>query len=179
MTMDAEAAPPPTDLAEQIRDYFARDRSRMTMMAARKFDVTEQEVVDALVGTWPIVRLREDAFEELMAALPELETMRVFVRSRAAVIESVGKFGGYSEYGPFFNVQTDTLDMHILRKEIGRIYAVEKWGHDTSHATHSFQFFDHSGDAAFKTFLWESYPDVPPRLVEAFHTLSGKLAREA
>ena len=55
-----------------------------------------------------------------MEALPGLGTMRVFVRSRAAVIESVGVFGGFSETGPFFNVQTDTLDMHILHDEIGR-----------------------------------------------------------
>ena len=121
----------PTDLAETIRDEFRRDRSRMTMMAARKFAVPEQAVVEALIGEWPIVRLRDGIFRELMEALPALGVMRVFVRSRAAVIESVGTFGGFSETGPFFNVQTDTLDMHILHAEIGAIYAVEKWGHDT------------------------------------------------
>ena len=87
--------------------------------------------------------------------------MRVFVRSRAAVIEAVGVFGGFSETGPFFNVQTDTLDMHILHEEIATIYAVEKRGHDSDNATHSFQFFDHRGDAAFKAFLWEGFPHVP------------------
>ena len=102
------------------------------MMAARKFAVPEQAVVEALVGHWPIVRLRDGAFGELMEALPDLGTMRVFVRSKAAIIESVGRFGGYSESGPFFNVQTDTLDMHILPAEIHAIYAVEKWGHDTN-----------------------------------------------
>ena len=125
--------PAPADdaLAGSIRAYFEGDRSRMTMMAARKFDVPEQAVVEALVGHWPIVRLRDGAFGELMDALPDLGTMRVFVRSKAAIIESVGQFGGYSETGPFFNVQTDTLDMHIFPAEIHAIYAVEKWGHDT------------------------------------------------
>ena len=148
----------------------------MTMMAARKFDVPEQAVVEALMGEWPIVRLREDAFRALMEALPALGTMRVFVRSRAAIIEAVGTFGGFSETGPFFNVQTDTLDMHILHAEIGAIFAVEKWGHDTTIATHSFQFFDHAGNAAFKAFLWENFPDIPPDRIEAFHHLAQQFS---
>ena len=62
------------DLAESIRAYFRDDPSRMTMMAARKFAVPEQAVVDALVGQWPIVRLRDGAFRDLMEALPDLGT---------------------------------------------------------------------------------------------------------
>lgn len=168
--MDATPTAAP-DLAETIRDYFRDDRSRMTMMAARKFAVPEQVVVDALVGQWPIVRLRDGIFQELMEALPDLGTMRVFVRSRAAVIESVGTFGGFSEAGPFFNVQTETLDMHILHAELGAIYAVEKVGHDSTFVTHSFQFFDRAGDAAFKAFLWDDFPNVPPATIEAFQAL--------
>ena len=86
----------PADPAEQIRAYFNRDPSKMTMMAARKFAVPEREVVEALVGAWPIVRVRDGAFRELVESFPALGTMRVFVRSRAAVIESVGEFGGFS-----------------------------------------------------------------------------------
>ena len=171
-----EAPPIGTDLDESIRGYFLEDASRMTMMAARKFAVPEQAVVDALVGQWPIVRLREDSFRDLMEALPDLGVMRVFVRSRAAVIESVGVFGGYSETGPFFNVQTDTLDMHILHAEIGPIYSVRKVGHDSDFVTHSFQFFDKTGDAAFKAFLWEDFPNVPAARVAAFGELTRRLA---
>jgi putative hemin transport protein len=166
------------DLAESIRTYFREDRSRMTMMAARKYDVPEQAVVEALLEDrdWPIVRLRAGAFRELMDALPGLGTMRVFVRSRAAVIEAVGTFGGFSETGPFFNVQTETLDMHILAAEIGAIFAVEKWGHDTNFVTHSFQFFDHDGNAAFKAFLWEDFPKVPSGRIEAFRALTRQFS---
>ncbi len=164
------------DVLESIRGYFREDRSRMTMMAARKFKVSERSVVDALVGQWPIVRLRVDAFRDLMKALPDLGLMRVFVRSRAAVIESVGVFGGFSDAGPFFNVQTETLDMHILHAEIAAVYSVEKVGHDSNFVTHSFQFFDHSGDAAFKAFLWENFPDVPAERVSAFHDLTRRFA---
>jgi putative hemin transport protein len=162
--------------ADSIRAYFKDDPSRMTMMAARKFAVPEQVVVDALVGQWPIVRLRDESFRDLMEALPSLGLMRVFVRSRAAVIESVGVFGGFSETGPFFNVQTDTLDMHILHAEIGPIYSVKKVGHDSDFVTHSFQFFDNAGDAAFKAFLWEDFPKVPPARVEAFEDLTRRFS---
>jgi putative hemin transport protein len=170
----AKATLAPT--TDAIRAYFRDDPSRMTMMAARKFAVPEQAVVDALVGQNPIVRLRDGAFRELVEAFPGLGTMRVFVRSRAAVIESVGVFGGFSESGPFFNVQTDTLDMHILHAEIGAVYAVEKLGHDSVFQTHSFQFFDHVGDAAFKAFLWENFPEVPAARIEAFRELIRRFA---
>jgi putative hemin transport protein len=164
------------DLTDSIRGYFADDSSRMTMMAARKFAVPEQVVVEALVGHWPVVKLREGVFRELIETLPALGVMRVFVRSRAAVIESVGEFGGFSETGPFFNVQTDTLDMHIMHAEIGPIYSVRKVGHDSDFITHSFQFFDHQGDAAFKAFLWEDFPKVPLHRVEAFEELTRRFA---
>jgi putative hemin transport protein len=172
-----EISPPSvtSESAEAVRLYFRDDPSRMTMMAARKFGLPEQSIVDTLVGQWPIIRLREGAFAELMQALPELGTMRVFVRSKAAIIESVGVFGGYSESGPFFNVQTDTLDMHIFPAEIASIYSVVKRGHDSDYVTHSFQLFDRNGDAAFKAFLWENYPDVPAVRVEKFHAIGKRL----
>ncbi len=177
--MDAPTLPDAAPTVEDsIRRYFRDDPSRMTMMAARKFAVPERAVVDALVGTWPIARLRDGSFRDLMASLPELGVMRVFVRSRAAVIESVGQFGGFSEAGPFFNVQTDTLDMHILHAELGPIYSVRKIGHDSAFVTRSFQFFDHAGDAAFKAFLWEDFPDVPAARVDAFEALTRRFARD-
>jgi len=102
--------------------------------------------------------------------------MRVFVRSRAAILEAVGIFGGFSETGPFFNVQTDTLDMHLIPDEIESIYAVDKLGHDTTITTHSFQFFDRSGDAAFKAFLWDGFPEVPPERIAAYRELIQRFA---
>ena len=161
---------------DSIRAYFKDDPSRMTMMAARKFAVPEQVVVDALVGQWPIVRLRDGSFRDLMESLPSLGLMRVFVRSRVAVIESVGLFGGFSETGQFFNVQTDTLDMHILHADIGPTYSIKKVGHDSDFVTHSFQFFDKAGEAAFKAFLWEDFPKVPPARIEAFEDLTRRFS---
>jgi putative hemin transport protein len=174
--MDVPSVTLDPQLAESIRDYFRDDCSRLTMMAARKFAVPEQAVVETLRGQWPIVRLRDGVFRELMEALPALGLMRVFVRSRAAVIESVGTFGGFSEFGAFFNIQTETLDMHILHAEIAAIYAIRKVGHDSDFVTHSFQFFDHQGDAAFKAFLWEEFPKVPEATIAAFDDLARRFA---
>ncbi|CAN5752517.1 hypothetical protein BH23PLA1_BH23PLA1_05300 [soil metagenome] len=164
--------PPEVETVEAIRDWFASDPSRMTMMAARKFEVPEQEVVEALVGHWPITRLRPGTFPAILEDFQALGPMRVFVRSKAAIMEAVGQFGGLSESGPFLNVQTETLDMHILKDQVARAYAIEKIGHDSTINTYSFQFFDPDGNAAFKAFLWDGYPDLPAPLIEQFHTLA-------
>ena len=174
--MEAVPQVPDEERSEQVRLWFREDPSRMTMIASHKFGLPEQAVVDILVGQWPITRLRDGAFSELMDALPTLGPMRVFVRSKAAIIEAVGIFGGFSETGPFFNVQTDSLDMHIFPAEIASIYAVEKRGHDSDFVTHSFQFFDRQGDAGFKAFLWDNYPNVPASRLEIFHELCKRLA---
>ncbi len=79
--------------------------------------------------------------------------------------------------GPFFNVQTDTLDMHILHAEIASIYAVRKIGHDSDFVTHSFQFFDQQGDAAFKAYLWEDFPNVPAAPDRGVRRLDAPLRR--
>ncbi len=102
----------------------------------------------------------------------------MLVSPGSAPIEVDGQFGGFSTTGEFFNVQTDTLDMHILHEEIAAVFAVEKWGHDTTTATYSFQFFDRSGDAAFKAFLWESFPDVPAGIIESFHALAKQFSAD-
>jgi putative hemin transport protein len=171
-------------LAASILDYFRDDRSRMTMMAARHFGIPERSVVEALrtaegvvgPGAWTIARLREGVFRELMEELTTFGPLRVFVRSRAAILEVVGELGGYSDAGPFFNIQTEAIDMHILPDEVESIYAVEKWGHDTEIVTHSFQAFDRHGDAAFKMFLWDGFPSVPGARVAAFRALATRLA---
>ena len=167
---------PATD--EAVRLWFRDDPSRMTMMAARKFGLPERSILESLLGDWPIVRLRAESFREVMDGLPELGEMRVFVRSRAAVIEAVGHFGGNSETGPFFHVQTPTLDMHLLPAEIASIFYVQKTGHDSEFVTHSLQFFDRSGDAAFKAFLWESFPERsrgPDRGLEGARGTPGRV----
>jgi len=55
--------------------------------------------------------------------------VRVLVSNGAATIEVDGQFGGFSTAGKFFNVQTDSLDMHIRWQQLAAAFAVEKPGH--------------------------------------------------
>ena len=74
---------------------------------------------------------------------------------------------------PAVNVDV-TLRGHVPARM--RDYAVEKIGHDSTFTTHSFQFFDNDGDAAFKAFLWEDFPNVPAGKIALFHDLTRRFA---
>ena len=103
-----------------------------------------------------------------------LGLMRLRPQQGGSIIESVGTFGGYS--GNFWSVpqrsDRHARHAHASTPRSTRSYAVEKHGHDTTIVTHSFQFFDRAGDAAFKAFLWDGFPDVPPERVAAFRDLA-------
>ena len=77
----------------------------------------------------------------------------MLVSNGATTIEVDGQFGGFSTAGEFFNVQTETLDMHIRWQQLAAVFAVEKPGHLDGIATRSIQFFDQTGAAALKVFL--------------------------
>lgn len=162
------------DTLEQLRDWFRTDSKRMTMMGARKFGVPEGHVIAALVGEWPITELRAVDFPSIMDALKGVGEVRIFVRSRVAVMEVNGNLGEakFSRTGPFFNVDGGGLDMHIMQGEIARAYAVEKKSHmDAKDHTRSIQFYDREGNAGFKVFLWEGFPNTPGWAVERFNEL--------
>ena len=89
--------------------------------------------------------------------------MRVLVSNGATTIEVDGQFGGFSTAGEFFNVQTDSLDMHIRWQQLAAVFAVEKPGHMDGTARRSFQFFDQAGAAALKVFLNFGGPVTPER----------------
>ncbi len=89
----------------------------------------------------------------MIRSLEAFGKVHVIVSNGGATLEANGQFGGFNTAGVFFNVQTDSLDMHIRWQEIGAIFAVEKPSHLEGKNTFSFQFFDRSGHAAFKVFL--------------------------
>ena len=150
----------------------------MTMMAARKFDVPEQAVVEALVGHWPIVRLRDGAFRELMEALPDARD-DARLRAEPGRGHRVGRHvrrllrdrARSSTSRPTPSTCTSSTPRSAPSSP-------SRSGATTpSIATHSFQFFDHAGNAAFKAFLWEDFPDVPADRIEAFHRLTQQFSR--
>ena len=145
-------------------------------MASRRFDVPEETVVAVLVGQWPIVRLRDDSFRELMEALPDLGLMRVFVRNKAAVIESVGVFGGLLRDGAVLQrSDRDPRHAHLPRGDRPDLRRREA-GARQQQRNALVPVLRPTGDAAFKAFLWEDFPDVPASRIESFRSLARELA---
>src|SRR6202034_2472901 len=162
-------------MTDLIRAAVEKNPRKMTLQLARDLGVPEVEVIRA----FPVNRVTEldvARWEELLRSLEALGSVLVLVSNGATTIEVSGQFGGFSTAGEFFNVQTDTLDMHIRRQQLAAAFAVEKPGHMDGMATRSFQFFDKMGAAAFKVFLNFGGP-IPPEREAKFIELRSRFKR--
>ena len=165
-----------TDQAERIRTAVEKNPRKMTLQLARDLGVPEVEVIRAFPAD-RVVELDIARWEDLLQSIEGLGSVRVLVSNGATTIEVDGVFGGFSTAGEFFNVQTDTLDMHIRWQQLAAVFAVEKPGHMDGMATRSIQFFDQTGAAALKIFLNFGGPLSPER--EAwFQNVRTKFRRE-
>ena len=138
--------------SDRIRAAVEKNPRKMTLQMARELGVPEVEVIRAFPPN-RVMELNIARWRELLQSLEAFGSVRVLVSNGATTIEADGQFGGFSTAGEFFNVQTDTLDMHIRWQQLGAVFAVEKPGHMDGAVTRSFQFFDRTGAAAFKVFL--------------------------
>lgn len=141
-----------TYLAIKVADYFSDNPRAMTMVAARELEMSEADVLRHLPGD-QVAELSAERFTDMMDRLADYEQVHVIVSNAATTVEAFGQFGGFSTMGPFFNVQTKTLDMHIRHEQIAAVFSVEKPGHLDGVPTLSIQFYDHTGSSAFKVFL--------------------------
>src|SRR5437762_3836280 len=141
-----------TERADRIRSAVEKNPRKMTLQLARDLGVPEVEVIRAFPPD-RVTELDIARWEELLCSFETLGNVRALVSNGATTIEVDGQFGGFSTAGEFFNVQSDTLDMHIRWRELAAMFAVEKPGHLDGIATRSFQLFDQSGSAALKVFL--------------------------
>ena len=132
--------------SDRIRAAVAKNPRKMTLQLARNLGVPEIEVIRAFLPD-RVMELDISRWEELLRSLEALEALRVLVSNGAATIEVEGRFSGFSTASEFFNIQTDTLDMHIRWQQLAAVFAVEKPAHMDGTATRSFQFFDHTGAA--------------------------------
>jgi len=139
-------------LAQRLRAAFDDNPGAMTMQLARDFGVPEADILRAMPAG-RAVELDVSRWEELIGRFEALGDVHVIVTNAAATLECVGRFGKFSTWGPFFNVQTKTLDMHIRYGNLGAAFAVEKPSHMNGVNTLSIQFYDTTGSAAFKVFL--------------------------
>jgi putative hemin transport protein len=137
---------------ERIRVAVEKNPRKMTLTLARDLGVPEVEVIRAFPPD-RVTELDVSRWEQLLRSLEAFASVRVLVSNGATTIEVEGQFGGFSTAGEFFNIQTETLDMHIRFEQLAAVFAVEKPGHLDGIATRSFQFFDQTGAAALKVFL--------------------------
>ena len=140
------------EITERLREAVRQQPSKMTLQLAREFGVPEVEVIRSFPAD-RVTELDVSRWEDLIRTLEAAGRVRVLVSNGAATMEAVGCFGGFSTTGEFFNVQTPSLDLHIRWAELKAAFAVEKPGHIDGQTTHSIQFFDGLGKAAFKVFL--------------------------
>lgn len=142
----------PAKSVDRIRSAIAANPRKMTLQLAHDLGVPEVEVIRAFPAE-RVTELDAGKWQEIISSLEDLGNVRVIVSNGCATVELAGQFGGFSKTGPFFNVQTQNLDMHLRWKELGAAFAVEKPGHLDGINTLSIQFFDRTGAAAFKVFL--------------------------
>jgi putative hemin transport protein len=161
--------------SDRIRAAVEKNPRKMTLQLARDLGVPEVDVIRAFPAD-RVMELEIARWEELLRGLEVFGSVRVLVSNGATTIEADGQFGGFSTAGEFFNVQTDSLDLHIRWQQLAAAFAVEKPGHMDGTATRSFQFFDQAGAAAFKVFL-NFGGAISPEREAMFIQLRGRFKR--
>jgi putative heme utilization carrier protein HutX len=147
------------DVAQRVRDAFAKNPTAMTVQLARELNLPERDVVAAL----PEGRSRAldvTRWQEVLKAMAVAPQVHVIVSSSGCTLESIGQLGNFSTWGDYFNVQSKSIDMHIRGSQIGSVFVVSKQSHMDGVETLSVQFFTHAGQAAFKVFL--TFGKKPP-----------------
>ena len=165
-------------VTERVQSAFKKTPSKMTVQLARELGVPEADVVRALPDNLS-QELDLNRWEELIRSFEDLDKVHVICSNGAVTLESFGQFGNFSTFAEFFNVQTSSLDMHIRFGQLGSIFAVTKPSHMDGHNTLSIQFFDRSGNSAFKVFLTFGGKSPDPNRVEQFQTLKSKFGKNS
>ncbi len=158
---------------QQIREAFNVNRSKMTVVLARELGVPEAEVIRALPDGLS-VELDITKWEDILRSFEALASVHVIATNAACTLEVFGQFGNFSLTGPYFNVQTKSLDMHIRHGGLRAVFAVKKPGHMDGVNTLSFQFFDERGSSAFKVFLTFGGDAPPPEKVAQFEAIRDR-----
>src|SRR5947209_4978457 len=110
--MKAKQPSQQAERADRIRAAVEKNPRKMTLQLARDLGVPEVEIIRAFPPD-RVTELDSARWEKLLRCLEALGSVRVLVSNGATTIEVNGQFGGFSTAGEFFNVQTETLDMHL------------------------------------------------------------------
>ena len=176
MSTPATAQPVNIEIQNKVHAALKASPRAMTSMLAAQLGLPEAEVVRHLPDNHSTA-LDAARCEELIRSFEGLGAVHVIVNSGTVVLEAVGEFGGFSTTGPFLNVQTKSLDMHIKYTEFASIFAVVKPSHMDGVPTYSIQFFNKAGVAGFKVFLTFGGTTPNPERQAAFENYKSKFAR--
>lgn len=163
------------ELAKRISDKLEANPRAMTLELARTFEVPEVEVVRRLPDGRSTA-LDVARFEDIMQAASQIENVHVILSNASATMESTGQLGGFSTSGQYFNVQSDSIDMHIRRDRMADGFAVEKPSHMDGVSTLSVQFFDLNGDSSFKIFFSFGSKVPKPEVRQVWDRIRSELA---
>ncbi|CAN5194163.1 N/A [soil metagenome] len=156
------------DLKARVAAHLEKNPRAMTVTMAREFAIPEADILRAfpenLVSE---LNVSGDRVLDFIKRFEALGRVHVIASNEGCTLESYGYFGSFSVTGPFFNVQTETLDMHIMYKNLASAFALIKPSHQDGQTTYSLQLFTHSGKSAFKVFLYKSVSEKGGSDVEA------------
>jgi putative hemin transport protein len=159
-----------TDQGARIREAYLANPNQMTVLLARQLGVPELEVIRAIPAE-SCTELDASKWEDLIRSFDVLGNVHVIATNSVVTLEAFGTFGNFSLTGPFFNVQTKSLDMHIRHASLRHVFAIQKPGHMDGVNTLSFQFFDERGAAGFKVFLTFGGKAPPAEKVAQFEAI--------
>ena len=168
---------PPATESPRIREAFERNPRKMTVQLARELGVPELAVVRALPAG-VATEMDVSRWEEMLRGFEALGGVHVIVTNHAATLEAFGRFGNFSTFGEYFNVQTKDLDMHVRFAQLAAAFAVEKPGHMDGVNTLSFQFYGRDGAAAFKVFLTFGGKAPPAEKVAQFNEIRERFVKK-
>ncbi len=136
------------NMRETIAQKIAVNPKIKIAHLATSLGCSEVEVLRA----WPndeVCELDARRAEEIIRALEKLDVVYVVVKNASCVSETFGIFGGFSRSGPFLNVATESLHLHLRVEKIATIFALVP----QNGGMPSLQFFDSEEASCFKVFL--------------------------
>ena len=120
---------------------------------ARELGVSEGELLSSRVG-YDVHRLRPE-WNDLLASLSALGTVRTVTRNRHAVIEKVGRYPKFEPFRVNSMFVGKDIDLRLVLAEWSFALAVETPGGKRGTPVRGLQFFGHDGSAKHKLFLRE------------------------
>jgi len=144
-----ETAAPASELRAAYAAYMAEHPGTHRRDAARALGVTEANLLVATVDD--VVRLDDNRWADLVAALPRLGRVKTMTRNEEMVIEETGVYDGIEFFGQVGQGVAPGFDLRIFLARWGAAFAVRE---ETPRGTRrSIQIFDTAGASVHKCFI--------------------------